>query len=800
MTVSGATDCQMPDFLISKPKWETQIRDEKRSTGMYVKFTATSITVTDFEGVRPTQKLYDIQKCFGSHKYLTKLKNENQYVCFAIEEKSYYILKWSMSESTNHMADDICNDENLASSKWPLIWSHYEKTHYQTCPLIGGFNMKIYDNDREKHLCDNYWLSPRLDSECMTGEGMSLEFRHFECMGKLGMKMKQALVCLGSWEEGGYSYTVLSNGDRLWPKLWLMRVSSTFNRQQEFNVNVYQDIQEHTVDETDTGRKFYTLTLTEKVIESVCEDEGNEVMCNVDNTEECNDLQQMYCKKSCGMCDTEVETCAFDETFEGTWETVESNAKKTQVTVGDMYTVSTKTEVVQFKCMNTSYNKQLQTRNMYPMVASFDNGCKPRYSCLEMVARSQSVMSSRMSQNTVWPDSTEVRVMCSEDNFEDNLELTGNSMATKYPHAMVKTELEKGEGRTGHCDIRFQKYHLKSDSAENSWTIITVMNNTLIRNNTCSMDETDEINTAHGIMNDWQCLAYYHEGSTEFVVVESLSSQMFPRSQCWILYKNERSATKKLLVVYPYDCNDAAIRYHANNRLILLSDYSFTNEQDSELHCEVTSSYTTASIEPDEFLHLTTDVASGEMDDKSSYTTSWHTHTVVQTQYEITQRVDTTDSQDELLASEQFSIWHSTTSMNSKNEPGSDETTEQDRDQKMTGETVTGTLFPIVYTTLTKPSQNTPEIEENHLTTGGASDRFTATEKNRNKPGTSDSDQKEPDMPLVTQHVPPTDNNTDMYNLTKPVKPLTSGAVKVRGFSTFWGLVIAAICTGHFTV
>ena len=276
--------CVFPESLTKKSRWETHIRRERIKTESFYKFNETKLEVQSyFSSSNKRLQSYSCERDMGDNRFVLKLDYNNgggggsntQFQCMQFVVRSERIVQRYFSEIFTEIdTDDVCS-EGMQRDDWPLIYPEMDGD-YSQCPLEGGYTFDMQEYMTGDSLCQSMWLKPRLESECIKGEGLKIEFRHFDCLGDLSMKLIQKLSCLGSWEEGEYVFTILTNEDDMWPKLWMMRLP----RQREtatMHTVLSKDI---VADQSDFYgqdglvplENMYDMILTSEMYASLCED------------------------------------------------------------------------------------------------------------------------------------------------------------------------------------------------------------------------------------------------------------------------------------------------------------------------------------------------------------------------------------------------------------------------------------------------------------------------------------------------------------------------------------------------
>ena len=312
------------------------------------------------------------------------------------------------------MTLSLCDDTNLSWNPSPLVWPDTQE--YHACALTGGYDLSIKHSASDDELCPSTWLKPRLESNCMPGEGISIDYRHFGCRGDLSMDQEQQLRCLGSWTEGQYTYSVLTDADDLWPKLWMLRIPA--ERGISFTAELLSDIKVDRGNVISSVENYHFLEMTQRPFTSMCADE--EVNCN-----DCTGgVSDVYCQKSCHVCDDAGESrkeCAFPAELYGRWEDLSAdeshlvNISRKEISASGLETL---------RCLEPHTTDLYDNEELHALSVVFANGCKPRYACVQLVRVAPSVLRYRLSRTRVWPYSPSLDAaadVCQQSQFADDL-------------------------------------------------------------------------------------------------------------------------------------------------------------------------------------------------------------------------------------------------------------------------------------------------------------------------------------------------------------------------------------------
>lgn len=111
-----------------------------------------------------------------------------------------------MSQLYTRQTLELCDDQNMALDRWPIVQVSQTPEQKITCPFMGGYNVNMfYPNDTA--VCPDLLLVMRMESECEEEEGIVFDFREKQCVpSSLPPTIKQQVYCIAYW-------TQVSNGD-----------------------------------------------------------------------------------------------------------------------------------------------------------------------------------------------------------------------------------------------------------------------------------------------------------------------------------------------------------------------------------------------------------------------------------------------------------------------------------------------------------------------------------------------------------------------------------------------------------
>lgn len=411
---SWVSPCNFPDSLqiqTHDPPWFSHIRsDGSRDAEYYIRHNVMEIHYP--KGDRPRVRW----KCAMTFHEKLLLKRQDHlvnsyYVCvrFVFRSRSIVQIMWSHEVKTFDLA--LCDDLNLKPDPWPLIWYGTLEEDYSPCPFSGGFDMKIVDSQLGENGC-NLMLRPmRMEAECLGGEGVTFNFMSSNCLPAVKMFVKQRTICAGNWKDSKNHYVILRRNEDT--DLWCLVIP--IHRKSNFTGHLFSDLA--CLTDTDqlksvTNIRFYTLHLQTRVVSTLCEDEYDQC-----SKVTCNTYVKHECHKSCAVCDSSsVPTDSeFPEDFIGSWFLKDLDTYS-QIYIGSSnFTV----EGVGHFLSVTFPNSPARTSLFYTLLSLYENGCRPRYTCVMFHRVGPSVLQYGLSQSYVWPlsESDISGTICNQDRF-----------------------------------------------------------------------------------------------------------------------------------------------------------------------------------------------------------------------------------------------------------------------------------------------------------------------------------------------------------------------------------------------
>lgn len=191
-------------------------------TDQYVEFTGSSMATREYTTEGDTITTRECLQQVTPERLLVKVTTGDLtlgYQCLEFIRRSGSVAQVKQSPIAVQRSELLCEDSQMRLDPWPLVWPFVDSMdEYVPCSISGGYDITLYDHQSEQVVCESN-PKPRWESDCQGGEGTNIDFRFFDCQGGLSMDTSQDLYCLGTWTEGQYEFSVISNNDELWPNL-----------------------------------------------------------------------------------------------------------------------------------------------------------------------------------------------------------------------------------------------------------------------------------------------------------------------------------------------------------------------------------------------------------------------------------------------------------------------------------------------------------------------------------------------------------------------------------------------------
>lgn len=399
------SECRFPDFLHNdgnNKTWFVQYLGYKDVT-VVIKPTRMYITECKTHGYRSCQS-YE-RHCSldkGNGKYLIReiigdistYEWDSTYKCIQFSPRSKSIVQIKLSRYlSDKSSSSLCDDANLVLDHYPMIAREFAEMDQTVCPLIGGFDFKLYHHGGKDPLCDDIFLPLRIESDCTTNEGIKLYFRRRNCsslfVGRPIESDPVRLKCIATWNYLHYTFSIVKWHGTM--EYWCVR--ALYKRDKVHEMYIYFSavcpINNEPYDRMLILKHFKT-----HYVANICEDEN--LVCSYHH---CSTHVRDNCRLSCSLCEPEKEErpCSFSSEFQGYWNSLQSPS--TSALVIDNETLVYDRQ--KWNCVTSTTSELLRRRKVLKL--KFENGCHPRYMCIELAHPAQSVLRYRSGTELHWP-------------------------------------------------------------------------------------------------------------------------------------------------------------------------------------------------------------------------------------------------------------------------------------------------------------------------------------------------------------------------------------------------------------
>ena len=417
---SSGGSCLFPEFVQSRfrgdleRQWYGHLtkhgREFSKSYSYVVTFKDAIMTAAVIGGHRAKHKpLPYTRECLQQvhpGRYLvahreTSIPRE-RYTCMQFLLRSLNVLQVKESPLHDWPHTTLCEDDVMKVDPWPYITDAALFENYVECPLSGGYNMKIYDKARKEGVCDAFDGETRLESECMKGEGMFFRFRHATCVPDgLRMHKNQRVYCIAKWSEGDNTYAILKH-DKADHK-WCLRYRT--NPGRAFVAYLFQDVLCNMEPFPKSTTEYLQLELirdTPRPLSKLCMDDYEACEMWSNPCRHAGSLPALSCPRTCGLCgDSRPAVCTLPRKIHGKWvDTSESG--KDIVTITDMFVHVDR--FAEMQCIKwNEFSNDDPDFSEHMLVSTFEDGCRPRYQCVQFEKRTPSILRFKLSQSQIWP-------------------------------------------------------------------------------------------------------------------------------------------------------------------------------------------------------------------------------------------------------------------------------------------------------------------------------------------------------------------------------------------------------------
>ena len=330
--MTSANRCEFPEFMTRASHWELHVTLERRSIGAMLRFPNSSqAQLTDIMRSMATTT-YSCHTAVDHEIFLTSIVTHDvnaapSYRCLRFIRRSDFVVQFARSGVFDTASRQRCVDTSQfvvedSVMVTPRLPGAASGTRPPSCGLVGGYWLSVVDLSGS-HVCRDSFLRPILESDCAEpGEGVLIDFRQPTCArGLQSTSASFRMLCLGSWIQSGHIFSVLSDDNPMWPKMWMLRIPQNEAAVGTTTAHLVRSLS--TASDYNTSDR-HALHLSRASFPSVCENEAarcGAAQC-VDETAE------VHCQKTCDACAavSDDASCQFDEDDVGHWLDVSQSA------------------------------------------------------------------------------------------------------------------------------------------------------------------------------------------------------------------------------------------------------------------------------------------------------------------------------------------------------------------------------------------------------------------------------------------------------------------------------------------
>ncbi|CAD5120232.1 DgyrCDS8804 [Dimorphilus gyrociliatus] len=292
--------------------------------------------------------------------------------------------------STASEAELSCT--HLEKSKHP--WIIWPMKTYSPCPIIGSWDFRSYSKKDSQlkvrtQFCPSERIPSRMESECMSGEGIQFIFPNKSCDFITNGKSKEIrLYNWGNWTEGDVIYFVLGSAHHA-HYIMSFRDMRTLSRNatDAYSNEVMIHFYSYPVLPSEVNHVPHIQLRANKSstgmhgicfdVDKNCKERAEKGLCS---------KEKFYCQLSCKSCNdrySNFNECQFgnvDKTRE--WYFYRGDKKK-KIIINSNGIARIDDFKQKFFCKAWNPNSG-QDYPQYKVMTTFNNGCRPRYSCLEI--------------------------------------------------------------------------------------------------------------------------------------------------------------------------------------------------------------------------------------------------------------------------------------------------------------------------------------------------------------------------------------------------------------------------------
>ncbi|XP_050408840.1 uncharacterized protein LOC126823851 [Patella vulgata] len=403
--------CRFPEFLQREQPWAADYGEGRFVA--YVKNTYMQINQLK-GGNDSTYARRCIEETKGN-KYLVTHEESlkpPKYMCMEFLQRSENIVQLKVSRQSDRRSIELCDESGMGLDHWPIVQIAQSPEQRIVCPFVGGYNINMYFPN-ETMVCVDNLLLMRMESECESGEGLTFDFRTDKCIpANLPREIKQRAYCIAHWTEEGHTFIVLQHST-VHKHFWCLRITDALGdiRTAYLFLNLVCDPSEPVLQTLN----YFHFRMSRVIYSTICADELDG--CSIIQSFCLTDFRR-HCSKTCDSCEYESELglCTFPEHLRGNW--IESSRQNNRRMSVKEYSLGLQ-NIGKFECLNIESESYADKRILLEL---FDNGCYPRYACVDLEKIAPSVIIYRLGNRIDWPlpyRENDKDYLCKADKFKD---------------------------------------------------------------------------------------------------------------------------------------------------------------------------------------------------------------------------------------------------------------------------------------------------------------------------------------------------------------------------------------------
>ena len=322
---TSASDCVFPTFMTRIPYWRTNVTSVHiQGAAMWTFPNPSTAQMTDLTSWPQMKTNFSCRTAINHDTFLTSIARDDVasslYQCMRFIRRSDFVVQLAHTSVSSTRSSDQCLDsEQFQLEDSVLVHPRRSGTisgDAISCGLVGGFWLSVIDSSGS-HTCLGSFLRPIIEADCaLPGEGVLIDFRQQMCsfVSSSVTATLHHMVCLGSWNQSGFTFSVLTD-NRILPKLWMLRIPERASG--PITAHLLTSLSTSSAHSTSTDQ--HALSLTRASFPTLCENEaaGCDVTQCADDTTEA----EVRCQKTCDACavTTSTVSCRFNDSDHGHW-------------------------------------------------------------------------------------------------------------------------------------------------------------------------------------------------------------------------------------------------------------------------------------------------------------------------------------------------------------------------------------------------------------------------------------------------------------------------------------------------